>query len=154
METVHLQIKVTILCLKLGKVFGPDWDSNPDQAPGYRPSALPLCYRDLETYNWCLLIGEYLTSVVGLDSTVVVHLDGSQEVRLQHINCKIWLLGIIILPDSYKPPRFISLFGWWFGCLSANGKDLVSDSSTVEIVEINAKNNNKARNILSLWIPY
>ena len=28
--------------MKLAKIFGPDRDSDPDQAPGYRPSALPL----------------------------------------------------------------------------------------------------------------
>ena len=39
------------------KVFGPDRDSNPDQAPGYCPSALLLCYRDLQLM---LVFGEYL----------------------------------------------------------------------------------------------
>ena len=62
------------------KVFEPYRDSNPDLLDTFQVDY----HCATGTFNWYPLISsEYLASVRGLSSTMVVHLDGSQEFRVR-----------------------------------------------------------------------
>uniref|UniRef100_A0A914D1I2 Uncharacterized protein n=1 Tax=Acrobeloides nanus TaxID=290746 RepID=A0A914D1I2_9BILA len=52
-----IRVEEALVARTISFIVGPDWDSNPDR-PGYRPSALPLCYRDLQLMPVsCMLFG-------------------------------------------------------------------------------------------------